>query len=87
MDFPKRLYHPDGHSFVCPDQEFLDTLDNGKDFEELPFTGPRVPDKSPKTGPCKACTAYKLQIVELELELEGLRVNSKPMAAPKTGRK
>lgn len=68
--FPKRLYHPTKPDFLCPSQEFLDSLDDGSEYEVIPFTGPRALSNAKKQAPCVACAQYKLQIVELELELE-----------------
>ena len=41
MTYPKHLYHPDGRSFMCPSQEFQNSLEDGKEFEDMPFTGER----------------------------------------------
>ncbi len=40
-NFPIKLYHPDGNSFICPTKEFYDSLQNKDEWDTLPFTGPR----------------------------------------------
>ena len=42
MDFPRWMHHPGGNSFICPSQEFLDSLVDKDEWETEPFTGPRA---------------------------------------------
>jgi len=70
--FPKWLYHPEKDGFICPSEEFLNTLDDANEWEELPFTGDRAVVKKKK---CHNCTQLKLDITNLNIEKEQLEAD------------
>lgn len=77
-DFPKWQYHPTKGEFICPSEDFLKTLDNWQEYEDLPFTGDRKIES--KASKCFSCTLLlgknkklKLDVVDLKLEIEELK--------------
>lgn len=66
IEFPKRIYHPTEESFVCPSKEFLNTLKTAKEWDDIPFTGPR---KHKPESKCAECKIQKKLIASLEDEL------------------
>jgi len=78
MSFPKFLYRSNGESFMCPSQEFWDSMPQKAEWVEDPFIGERVKLLDQNRKGCRKCeelrkevTALKLQIVELKLKAEG----------------
>jgi hypothetical protein len=70
--FPCFVYHPTKPAFICPSQDFLDTLVDGNEYEFEPFTGPRKPVKEAKK--CATCLDLKLKVNEYELQNEELKL-------------
>ncbi|MCI4436726.1 MAG: hypothetical protein JHC33_07975 [Ignisphaera sp.] len=75
-DYPKFQYHPVKGGFICPSQEFLNTLTDASEYEDEPFTGPRAnPKPKPKpVEPCKTCLSLEADNIDLKLEVERLRI-------------
>ena len=65
MDFPKHLYHPDGRTFWCPSEEFHESLLDGPEWSDQPFTGPRKPEPVK----CRSCALLAKQLAEAKLAL------------------
>lgn len=74
IKFPCFVYHRTKPAFICPSQEFLNSLTDAKEYEFEPFTGPRKPEEAKKL--CKECLKHKLRISDLEIEAEELRSES-----------
>ena len=74
MDFPRWFYHPKGLAFICPSEEFLNSLKDKDEWEDAPFTGPRAIVKHK----CEACFKAAQEIVKLKLALieKGLLIES-----------
>lgn len=66
--FPCWVYHRTKPEFICPSQEFLDTLKDAKEYEFEPFTGPRKYIKPD----CLKCEALKAERTELKKQVEKL---------------
>jgi hypothetical protein len=68
MDFPRWMYHPDGRTFICPSQEFMDTFKDKHEWEDAPFTGPRkvIPPK------CPGCVALMKELAKAKADLVDL---------------
>ena len=77
-DFPKMLYHPTKPDFFCPSEEFLKTLEGWKEYETLPFTGPRKVEEETK---CKGCMELKIKLADLQLSLEATELEVKRVRA------
>lgn len=81
MDFPRWMHHPGGNSFICPSQEFLDSLVDKDEWETEPFTGPRAIVKE-KCASCwklrQEIVALKLQVVEKDILIEQLQAKRGP---------
>ena len=83
-EFPIWLYHPVKGGFICPSQEFWNSLPDAKDYEREPFTGERVVVAKKKE--CLKCSKLGLEVVGLKLEVERLRV-ALEMASPKVDKR
>lgn len=70
-EFPRFMYHREKGAFLCPSLEFLNSLTDVSEYEELPFTGPR--SAAPKKV-CQACQKLKLELIDVKLEVERLRL-------------
>ena len=78
MDFPRFLYRSNGENFLCPSQEFLDSMAEKDEWVPEPFTGPRTALLDQNRKGCRSCealrkeiTALKVQIIDLKLKAEG----------------
>ena len=83
--FPCHVYHPTdpNKSFLCPSQDFLDTIPFKDELEFHPFTGPRAASEKEKV--CEKCSAqrrvfdkklaeYKAMITEQKMEINRLKI-------------
>jgi hypothetical protein len=73
MGFPCFLHRSDGESFLCPNQEFLDSLRDKERWTTEPYTGPRAVllDQN-RAKECKKCALLKEEIIKLKLRINEL---------------
>jgi hypothetical protein len=83
-EYPIWLYHPTKAAFICPSQEFLDSLPDAKEYEKEPFTGERA--ITAKKKECPNCKKLGLEVVDLKLEVERLRA-ALEIATPKADKR
>jgi len=75
MDFPHYLYRSSGDNFLCPSQEFLDSLKDRAEWHEEPFNGDRTALLDVNRKGCRKCEAYREEITLLRLKINELQLN------------
>lgn len=70
MDFPAFLYRSDGDSFLCPDEEFYDSLTDQADWGPDPYTGDRTVLLDANQPACANCRRLMALVAQLQAQLQ-----------------
>ncbi len=71
--FPLWMYNPDGRSFWCPSEEFLNSLKDSDRWESEPFSGPRKKLLDRYQHSCSKSEKLETKVAQLELEITHLK--------------
>lgn len=76
MDFPRFLYRSNGESFICPSQEFWDSMTEKDEWGTEPYTGERTALLDQNRKGCRKCEALRKEITLLKLRINELEMGS-----------
>lgn len=74
-DYPRWKHHRTKTGFLCPSEDFFNSIKDKDEYEDEPFTGPRAVKPAVKQKEqCKECLSLAADNVDLKLEVERLRI-------------